>query len=150
MRTPPATLPQRTPGAQLPIDAPPRYVGRAKIPLPEGVRIDDAAHLTIHDLERLRDAIRDWDQMAGSHVPPLPGEFYALSEESYRYGVGPVLVRIVTVNALLPYHGEPWWQVTADYTLGTPERHAPGWRPVEFYLRAEGLASALIQHQAQP
>ncbi|MFI5495939.1 hypothetical protein [Actinoplanes sp. NPDC051859] len=80
-----------------------------------------------------------------AHTPPQPGEVYALPEENYRYGIGPVLVHIVSVNALLPYHDEPWWQVTADFTPGTPERFSPDWRPVEFYLRAEGLASARIR-----
>ncbi|MEV6596115.1 hypothetical protein AB0M36_04525 [Actinoplanes sp. NPDC051346] len=84
---------------------------------------------------------------ATDYTPPQPGEVYALPEENYRYGIGPVLVHIVSVNALLPYHGEPWWQVTADYTPGTPERHAPGWRSVEFYLRAERLASARIRQR---
>ncbi|MFI5492706.1 hypothetical protein [Actinoplanes sp. NPDC051859] len=77
--------------------------------------------------------------------PPRPGEVYALAEENYRYGVGPVLVHIVSVNALLPYHDEPWWQVTADFTTGVPDRHSPQWRSAEMYLRADGLAAARIR-----
>lgn len=53
-----ATLPRRVPGAQLPIGAPARYVGRAKVPGSEDERFDDAPQLDIPDLVRLRDSIR--------------------------------------------------------------------------------------------
>jgi hypothetical protein len=56
--TPTATLPRRTPGAQLPTGAPARYIGRATVPGSPTERFDDAPHLAIPDLVRLRDAIR--------------------------------------------------------------------------------------------
>jgi hypothetical protein len=56
--TPAVTLPRRTPGAQLPIGAPTRYIGRAAVPSSLTDRIDDAPHLGIRDLVRLRDSIR--------------------------------------------------------------------------------------------
>lgn len=52
------TLPRRVPGDQLPIDAPPRYVGRAKVPGSEIERLDDAEQLSNADLVRLRESIR--------------------------------------------------------------------------------------------
>lgn len=56
--TPAATLPRRIPGAQLPIGAPTRYVGRAKVPGGPTGLADDAPHLSTADLVRLRDSIR--------------------------------------------------------------------------------------------
>lgn len=55
---PTATLPRRVPGEHLPIGAPTRYVGRAKVPGSEDQLFDDASRLSIPDLMRLRDAIR--------------------------------------------------------------------------------------------
>lgn len=53
-----ATLPRRVPGAQMPLGAPTRYVGRAKVPGGDSERLDDAPHLSPPDLVRLRDSIR--------------------------------------------------------------------------------------------
>lgn len=53
-----AMLPRRIPGAQLPIGAPARYLGRAKVPGGATGPLDDAPNLSIHDLVRLRDSIR--------------------------------------------------------------------------------------------
>jgi hypothetical protein len=53
-----ATLPRRVPGEHLPIGAPTRYVGRAKVPGGDSGRFDDAPDLSIPDLVRLRDSIR--------------------------------------------------------------------------------------------
>lgn len=54
-----ATLPRQVPGEHLPIGAPAKYVGRAKVPGSETGRLDDAPHLGIADFERLRDYLRD-------------------------------------------------------------------------------------------
>lgn len=52
------TLPRRVPGENTPIGAPTRYIGRVRIPGSVKERFDDAEHLSIADLVRLRDSLR--------------------------------------------------------------------------------------------
>lgn len=60
---------------------------------------------------------------------------YAVAEENYLYGVGPVVVRVMGVVGQVTYRGEPWWLVAAHVANGVPENHG-GWVEREIYLRS--------------
>lgn len=65
---------------------------------------------------------------------PGINDVFVLSEPDYRYGIGPVLARVVKVIGCVEYHGEPWWFVEADVADGTPENHG-GWSHRQLYIR---------------
>lgn len=70
--------------------------------------------------------------MAGT--VPRTGDAFVLSDQDYRYGIGPVLARITNVVGRVEYHGEPWWTVEAEVANGTPENHG-GWTRRQLYIR---------------
>jgi hypothetical protein len=67
-------------------------------------------------------------------LPPRVNGAFVLTEEDYRYEIGPVLARITNVVGRVEYQGEPWWAVEAKVANGTPDSHA-GWRSRELYIR---------------
>lgn len=65
---------------------------------------------------------------------PRVDDVFVLPEPDYRYGVGPIVARILTVVGPVEYRGERWWSVTADVANGTPDNHG-GWSHRGLYLR---------------
>ena len=72
--------------------------------------------------------------MAPGIPPPQPGETFVLTDQDYRYGAGPIIVRISKVIAQVQYGNKPWWHVKAEAANGTPENHG-GWHCREVYIR---------------
>jgi hypothetical protein len=56
-----------------------------------------------------------------------------LTEEEYRFGVGPLLCRVRAVIAPVEFDGTPWWHLTGDCAPGTPDNHG-GWTTRELYV----------------
>lgn len=71
---------------------------------------------------------------------PRVGDIFVLPEDDYRYGLGPVIARIVRVVGPVDYRDEPWWAVEADVADGTPDNHC-GWSPRSLYVRESTLAA---------
>lgn len=67
---------------------------------------------------------------------PVVGATYRLDEADYRYGRGPLIVRVTAVVAPVDYGGESWWHVEA--MCAVPHLVGPG-RPRTLYLRAAAL-----------
>ena len=63
-----------------------------------------------------------------------------LAEPDYRYGVGPIIARVVAVLEQVSYDAERWWHVEAEVANGTPDRHG-GWVQRTVYLRESSLPS---------
>lgn len=57
----------------------------------------------------------------------------ALTEEQYRFGIGPVVLHSPQVLARVEFDGEPWWHLRAQVAGGTAERHG-GWVDRELYV----------------
>lgn len=72
--------------------------------------------------------------------PPRPGDVLVLSEEDYRYGIGPVVARVEVVVGRVEYRGEQWWSVQAQAANGTPDNHG-GWHPRDLYVREATLTT---------
>jgi hypothetical protein len=73
--------------------------------------------------------------MVGDDRLPWRDGQFAVTEDDYRYGIGPVVVRDVRPVAQVMYRGEPWWHVSAQVANGVPQNHG-GWVEREIYLRA--------------
>ena len=52
---------------------------------------------------------------------PDPGEVLVLADEQYRFGVGPLLSRVVSVLGVVGIDAEPWWHLRGECARGTPE-----------------------------
>lgn len=71
-------------------------------------------------------------------TPPRPGDTLVLAENDYRYGVGPVVVRVREVIDRVDYHAAPWWFLRADVANGSPAHHG-GWVDRQIYVREAAL-----------
>lgn len=72
---------------------------------------------------------------------PAVGATYRLDEADYRYGRGPLIVRVSAVLASVEYDGEQWWHVEA--MCAVPKFTGPaGFRTV--YLRAYALTNSVV------
>ncbi|GAB1640937.1 hypothetical protein [Krasilnikovia sp. MM14-A1259] len=70
---------------------------------------------------------------------PEVGATYEITEKDYRYGLGPLVVRVTAIVAEVEYDGEPWWDVEA--VARVPGSVGPdGGR--RLYLRATALRNA--------
>ena len=71
-------------------------------------------------------------------MTPVIGRTYALGEDDYRYGVGPLLIRVVRVIERTHFGDpdDPWFRVLAVVTV--PGMVGPG-RERELYVRAGSL-----------
>ena len=75
------------------------------------------------------------------HIPPgtpALGTTYSLAEQDYRYGCGPLLVRVTQVLGVVEYGDEMWWQVEARCAV--PGLAGPA-RTRTLYVRASALPS---------
>jgi hypothetical protein len=64
-----------------------------------------------------------------------------LSDSSYRYGIGPIVLRVVEVIGRVTYRNETWWSVNGDVANGTPDNHG-GWLDRHVYVREFALPVA--------
>lgn len=69
---------------------------------------------------------------------PIPGMTLSLTEEEYRFGVGPILCRVRAVIAPVEFDGALWWHLSADCAPGTPGHHG-GWTTRELYVPATAI-----------
>ncbi len=67
---------------------------------------------------------------------PVVGLTYRLEEADYRYGIGPLLVRVTRVIQRVDYGGDAWWEV--DAVTKHPDTQGPG-RQRCLYVRAAAL-----------
>ncbi len=66
---------------------------------------------------------------------PEVGRTYRLDESEYRFGKGPLLVRVVRVVSEVVFDGEVWWSVEA--VVKHPQGTGPG-HERHLYLRLKG------------
>ena len=66
------------------------------------------------------------------------GAVLVLREEQYRFGVGPLLCRVVDVIAPVRFDEVVWWHLRGDCANGTPECHS-GWQIRELYVIAAAV-----------
>lgn len=67
---------------------------------------------------------------------PEMGRVYRLNDADYRYGVGPLTVRVTGIIRATEYDGESWWEVTA--VCKTTGYDGPG-QERDLYVRAAAL-----------
>lgn len=67
---------------------------------------------------------------------PQVGRVVTLAEADYRYGLGPLVVRVTRVLRQMAFDGEPWWEV--DAVARMPNAHGPGVERL-LYIRAAAL-----------
>lgn len=79
--------------------------------------------------------------MAPAVTPPCPGDILVVSDSDYRYGIGPIIIRVYEVIGTVEYHGESWWSLTGDVANGTPANHG-GFLDRHVYVRQGALPSA--------
>lgn len=70
---------------------------------------------------------------------PLPSDTRLVTEEAYKFGVGPILVHSVEVIAETLFDNQPWLQVNALVANGDWQRHGYFVRR-ELYIRANTSA----------
>ncbi|MDT5034493.1 MAG: hypothetical protein QOC94_4664 [Actinoplanes sp.] len=70
---------------------------------------------------------------------PVVGETYRLADAEYRYGLGPLLVKVTKVLKVVKYDDEPWWEV--EGVAKNPEYAGPG-QPRVLYVKAASLKNA--------
>ncbi|MDT5031946.1 MAG: hypothetical protein QOC94_2117 [Actinoplanes sp.] len=70
---------------------------------------------------------------------PEIGRVYRLNEPDYRYGVGPLAVRVTRVIREALYDNEPWWEV--EGMCKNPTYDGPGQERL-LYVRAAALDTA--------
>ncbi|GAB1642235.1 hypothetical protein KRMM14A1259_26580 [Krasilnikovia sp. MM14-A1259] len=69
-------------------------------------------------------------------MTPEIGASYELTEKDYRYGLGPLIVRITMVIGEVAYDNESWWDV--EVTARPPHSVSPAGAR-RLYIRAESL-----------
>lgn len=74
-------------------------------------------------------------------VSPQPGVVLALAEDQYRFGVGPVLCRVMQVIAPVLFDGVLWWHLRGECARGTAENHG-GWQSNELYVIGTAVRSS--------
>ena len=79
--------------------------------------------------------------MSGRVVTPKVGRTYELAEQDYRYGVGPLIARVVRVFGDTTFDGEPWWEVAAYTAWGTTERHGNMGEERRLHIRARVITA---------
>lgn len=72
---------------------------------------------------------------------PRPGEILVLGEAAYRFGIGPVVLRVAEIVGLVEFDGLPWWEVAGEVANGTPARHG-GWVGRTVYVDAAAIPAA--------
>jgi hypothetical protein len=74
-------------------------------------------------------------------MTPQPGMVLVLADDQYRFGVGPLLCRVVEVIAPVLFDEVLWWHVSGECAYGTVQRHG-GWQARELYV----VGSAVVGH----
>ncbi|MDT4993520.1 MAG: hypothetical protein QOH97_3412 [Actinoplanes sp.] len=70
---------------------------------------------------------------------PAIGAIYKLAEADYRFGVGPLLVKITKIVSETVFDDEPWWDV--EGLVKHPDYSGPG-QERRLYLRAASLRNS--------
>lgn len=70
---------------------------------------------------------------------PEAGTVYRLGENDYRYGVGPLVVKVTKVIAETVFDNQPWWDV--EGLAKHPDYVGPG-QERRLYMRAASLRTA--------
>ncbi|RZU49504.1 hypothetical protein EV385_1257 [Krasilnikovia cinnamomea] len=74
---------------------------------------------------------------------PRPGVTLRLTDEDYKYGVGPIVCQVESVIEPYDYgDGLTWWLVVGKCAKGTPEHHG-GWQGRELYIRGPAFTQAV-------
>ena len=76
---------------------------------------------------------------------PERGALLVLGEAQYRFGLGPLLCRVVDVIAPVLFDEVMWWHLRGECASGTPDRHG-GWQIRELYV----IACAVRKTGQQP
>jgi hypothetical protein len=71
-------------------------------------------------------------------VTPEVGRVYRLNEADYKFGVGPLAVRVTRVVREALYDNEPWWEV--EGVAKNPAYAGPGLERF-LYVRAAALVA---------
>lgn len=78
---------------------------------------------------------------------PVPRAVYALREEDYRYGLGPIVVKVTKVLDESVFDNEPWWNV--ECYAKHPAAEGPG-QPRTMYIRAASLRTTSRPPSPEP
>lgn len=64
----------------------------------------------------------------------------ALTEDQYKFGVGPLLCRVVDVIAPVLFDDVLWWHLRGECAHGTDEHHS-GWQKRELYVLGAAITA---------
>jgi hypothetical protein len=67
------------------------------------------------------------------------GEMIALQPDQYRYGLNPIVVKVLEVLARVQFDGGAWLSVRVMVADGNPDQILGGWRERELYIPMELL-----------
>ena len=67
--------------------------------------------------------------------PPQPGDVFALREDDYKYGKGPLVAHVTEVVEQVEDNGEPWWNIVAEVATGTLISNTGMWNERPLYIR---------------
>lgn len=80
-------------------------------------------------------------------MTPEIGRIYRLTEADYKFGVGPLAVRVTRVIREALYDNEPWWEV--EGVAKNPTYNGPGQERI-LYVRGSALAPHLRNERPAP
>lgn len=80
-------------------------------------------------------------------ISPQVGRVYRLNESDYRYGVGPLAVRVTRVIREATYDNEPWWEV--EGIAKNPTYEGPGQERF-LYVRESALVPRMGKQKPAP
>jgi hypothetical protein len=73
-------------------------------------------------------------------VSPAPGTVLRLTDDQYRFGVGPLLCRVQQVIGLVHIDDAPWWHLRGQCANGTAAHHGP-WSGRELYVISSAVTT---------
>jgi hypothetical protein len=76
--------------------------------------------------------------MTAPNPMPRGSEAFVVHEDQYKFGLGPILVRNVSVKSGVVFDNSQWWTVQAEVADGTHSHHG-GWIEREIYLSDSAL-----------
>jgi hypothetical protein len=78
--------------------------------------------------------------MTMTAAKPVPdvGDVHVIQEDQYKFGLGPILVRGVSVKTGVVFDNAQWWTVQAEVADGTHAHHG-NWILREIYVTDSAL-----------
>lgn len=76
---------------------------------------------------------------ADAILAPEIDRIYSLPEGDYRFGLGPIMARVVAVIRRVQFSGAPWWQVDANVAYGSPDHHGDFGHVRSLYIRETAI-----------